>query len=285
MPQTTVSGYKYQWYKNGKKISDANSLQYKVTTSGEYYLLVEAGNGVKNTSNKIDVNIATERPTCNINVENGTSGLNGWYTSDVTVSLSKQSAVKYGMSIISNYEYNGITSLDLINSSTVYCFVSDSTGVKTNSNSKDIKIDKEAPIIDDFTGTKITDSSNNISYILTVSATDNGSGIDYYEFYGYNATYNLEDELGISENNTIKITGFKNGYTYKVKVYDLSGNVSEETLYESCKLETEGTCTSGTQIDTYKCDPTGRTYNVPKSCSNYSGGPSSGTGSAASRKP
>ena len=105
--------------------------------------------------------------------------------------------------------------------------------------------------------------------------------IDYYEFYGYNATYNLEDELGISENNTIKITGFKNGYTYKVKVYDLAGNVSEETLYESCKLETEGTCTSGTQIDTYKCDPTGRTYNVPKSCSNYSGGPSSGTGSSS----
>ena len=49
-PSNTLSGYKYEWYKNGSKISNATSSSYKVTSTGEYKVKVITGTNNTATS-------------------------------------------------------------------------------------------------------------------------------------------------------------------------------------------------------------------------------------------
>ena len=208
-------------------------------------------------------------PSVDINLI-GTEGNNGWFKSDVTATLNItpiSTIVGQDISTSDVKTYNNRSSLDLTSSGNVYGYVKDEAS-KEVAVSKEVKIDKVAPNITTLSAGSLKTTNNNTTELtLTVSATDSGSGIDYYEFFMYSDTYKIEKPLGTSKNNYVVITSFQNGYDYKVKVYDVAGNVSEKSLDETCE-KTPGTCTSGSITDIYKCNPTGRQYSITTDCSN-----------------
>lgn len=90
-PSTSVSGYLYQWYKDGEKYgSQTSSSTLTVSAKGTYKVEVtnQVGKIVK-TSNDFIVKIDTKKPTCTL-VASGDK-YNDVYTSDVTISFSSVS--------------------------------------------------------------------------------------------------------------------------------------------------------------------------------------------------
>lgn len=116
------------------------------TSSITYYGVVKdkAGN-VTTCSKKFKVD--KTKPTCSLKVSSGTKGSNSWYTSDVTVSLTKSGATSYGMATSNSATYNSTTSLKRTSDTsglTYYGFVKDDAG-NTNTCSLTVKVDKTNP--------------------------------------------------------------------------------------------------------------------------------------------
>ena len=289
-PSTTVSGYSYQWYKDGKAISGAKDITYTATEDGDYKLRVETGSGITKESSAINVKIDKARPTCSLSVTSGIRGRNDWYTSDVTVTAKNNEATYYGMTNTNGVNYNSKTSVSLSSTGTAYCYVASRTKVSTNSNKLEIKIDKKAPTINSLTGTSLDSSGYNTTNLrLTAVANDSESGIDRYEFYRVSQNYSEETALNncMGTSNICQISNPSGGYDYKVKVYDKAGLVSEQILKESCSRTNEGVCSGGARTEVYTCT-TGRVYTATTSvgCQTTtaprpSGGGSSGGGSSS----
>lgn len=56
-PDTTPSGYKYQWYKGSSKIKNATEITYNATSSGSYKVVVTTGSNNSSTSEVYTVKI------------------------------------------------------------------------------------------------------------------------------------------------------------------------------------------------------------------------------------
>ena len=56
-PDTTPSGYKYQWYKGSSKIKNATKITYNATSSGSYKVVVTTGSNNSSTSKVYTVKI------------------------------------------------------------------------------------------------------------------------------------------------------------------------------------------------------------------------------------
>ncbi|MCI8778972.1 MAG: prepilin-type N-terminal cleavage/methylation domain-containing protein [Bacilli bacterium] len=281
-PGTTVSGYKYQWYKDNVAISGATNATYTATSNGNYKVVVTTGSGVTGVSNTINVKIETARPTCSLKVNSGTSGENGWYTSNVVVGMTTKDATYYG----TNSSYNMQTSQTLSASGTAYCYVANSTKTTTNSNSMQVKIDKTGPTVS-LTAMFIEETPYEAeSFKLIAKASDPESGIARYEFYRVDQEYSQETLLGSGESNTFDVVNADNKATnYKVVVYNKAGLSSTSTIVESCSIQDNGSCNGSTKTIKYACTGTGRTWtsietcSLPPSTGDSSGGSSSGSGS------
>lgn len=267
-PGTTVSGYKYQWYKDNVAISGATNATYTATSNGNYKVVVTTGSGVTGVSNTINVKIETARPTCSLKVNSGTSGENGWYTSNVVVGMTTKDATYYG----TNSSYNMQTSQTLSASGTAYCYVANSTKTTTNSNSMQVKIDKTGPTVSltAMLGSEVNYKTQTM--VLTVSAQDTESGIARYEFY--NGTTLLESNI----TGTMTVSNLPNAESiYKVRVYNNAGLYSEAQISETCSMDSSlsSSCSGGIRTIVYACIGTGRKYSITEECS-CSNGTSSG---------
>ena len=259
-PGTTKSGYKYQWYKDNVAISGATNASYTATSNGNYKVVVTTGSGLTGVSNTISVRIETVRPTCSLKVNSGTSGKNGWYTSNVVVGMTTKDATYYG----TNSSYNMQTSQTLSTSGTAYCYVANSTKTSTNSNSMPIKIDKTGPTVSLTAMLGSEEGYDTQSMTLTASARDIESGIERYEFY--NGTNLFESNT----TGTITISSLLHSESnYKVRVYNKAGLYSEASISEACSVDTSlsSSCSGGRRTIVYVCTGTGRKYSVTEECS------------------
>ena len=87
------------------------------------------------------------KPTCSLSVTSGTKGSNGWYKTNVTVSLTKRGDTRHGMSTSNSVNYNSKTSLDRTSDtsgSKYYGFVKDAAG-NTGTCNLTVKVDKTNP--------------------------------------------------------------------------------------------------------------------------------------------
>lgn len=287
-PGTTPSGYKYQWYKDNVAITGATRINYTAATSGNYKLVVTSGSGMTGISNTVNVVIETSRPTCSLNITSGTLGKNGWYTSNVTVGMSKTDATYYGMTTNNTVNYNNLTNQTLSSTGYAYCYVANSSKTITNSNSKYVKIDTTPPTVS-LTGVYVAkDAYNTESLNLVAAAIDNESGIDTYTFYQVGA-YNKETLLETNKTGTYvanSLIGTSEELKFKVVVCNNAGLCSETKLEEECREDASLTteCANGYRTKGQTCTGTGRHiyYTDSTGCETTSSGGGSSSGGSGS---
>ncbi len=207
-------------------------------TTWRGYVKDAAGNtGTCSGSVKVD----TVKPTCSISVS-GTGGNNGWYRSNVTLTLNRSdnySVAGYGLTTSSSATYNGSVSASQGNTggTTWRGYIKDAAG-NTNSCSTTVKVDNQGPSINLVVGsTNGSYNTTNISY--SISASDGRSGIDKYCFTtgGTSCTPNT---YTTSQSNISGGFSSYNGTTRTMAacVSDKSGNVScttrNYTVYNQC---------------------------------------------------
>lgn len=181
-PSTSVSGYLYQWYKDGVKYgSQTSSSTLTVSAKGTYKVEVtnQVGKIVKTSSDFI-VKIDTKKPTCTL-AASGTK-YNNVYTSDVAISFSSVSDKE-----TDTYDGSGIKS-QTIDISTITTDVSkqvvtgtvvDNVG-RSNTCTIEITKDSKTPTIAASSATNyITTSSNKSisSYFIDTFGVSSGTTV------------------------------------------------------------------------------------------------------------
>ncbi len=151
-----------------------------VKTSGLSYTIKDNAGNTTTCSKNANVYVDKDVPTCNINAS-GTTGNNGWYKSNVNLSLQTDDVHKeYGLiaatglsTSITSY-YNGVSSVDVgnTNGTTYYGYVRDQAGNVGSCNTF-VKVDTTAPSCNwQGESTSWTNSNRSIS----VGCSDFGSG-------------------------------------------------------------------------------------------------------------
>lgn len=140
----------------------ATKYETEITKSvGNYYVYAvdEVGNISKEPTDLNVSNIDSSKPSCKIEIINGTKGKNEWYTSNVTVrmttSIAGPTGLSYGFGTRTKAYYSDgyieegekgtkeiVLSEDKVHN--LYCYVTNSLNV-TGKNSKEIKVDRAKP--------------------------------------------------------------------------------------------------------------------------------------------
>lgn len=230
----------YELSKNGTTWEKVNS-NYLFTESGEftYYIRSVDKSGNVSETNSFTVKIDNETPQCNI-LLTGTSGTNGWYTSNVTAELEIQE-VKSGILT------NAIDKTSITNNTTGTTITGIVTSVsgKVGTCTKTVKIDKVIPSAPQITASDSIASNNwhKTNFNLTLSGANNISGNNY--------KYGTTSNPGTTGTN-ISLTTNTSGTTYYAKVCSNAGLcgvnasyiVKLDTVIPQCSIALTGT--SGT---------------------------------------
>ena len=208
--------------------STTTGTQSNSTASGTTwygYVKDEAGNeGSCKTATAIKVDTTT--PTCSI-AARGTEGNNGWYRSDVSLTLDAQakgaSGISYDLTKSTTPTYKGNKTLTQSTETTntiIYGYVENEAGTATNCQ-KNIKIDKTPPKVvleaanmntpttiygnQTFSGTVNTNNGFHIfdiSNVANISSSSNSTAINSIKWYGkdgVNYTPTITDSNGIDQ--------------------------------------------------------------------------------------
>jgi len=235
-PTSVISGYKYQWYKDGVAISGATSLTYNATETGNYTLKVTSGVGKTKTSSAFDVKIDktilnTTKPTITAS-DSKASG--SWHTANFTLTpsgVTSPSGITYYYGTASNNITTEYTSPIPINENTTgityYFKACNKAGTCTNVSSYTAKLDKSTmstkPTITASDSIK-SDKWHTANFTLTPSGVTSTSGVTYY--YGKtsgNLTTKYTTPVSITENTA--------GVTYYFKACNGAGTCSDESNY------------------------------------------------------
>ncbi len=189
------------------------------------------------------------KPSCNIDVS-GTTGENGWYKSDVTLSLNRtdnlSGATQYGLTTSTNVSYNGSDSRNQgdTNGTTWYGYVKDEAG-NTSSCSVSVKVDTTIPTCSvNFSGTSGDNGWYRSGVTVSLSRNDTKSGI---------VSYGLTTSTNVSYNGyDSRNQGDTNGTTWYGYVKDEAGNtgscsntVKADTTIPTCSITVQGTGANG----------------------------------------
>ncbi len=224
-PVTTVSGYKYQWYRNNIEISGATSSNYATTQAGTYKLVVSTQAGLSVTSNAIT--IGSYAIEYNVNGGSGTVGTTtkiqdlstnittavptrtgytfmGWGTSATTTTVSYASGA--------SYTANSGTTLYAIWKKTV-TITFNPNGASSIGSSSTIPISLSCEMWNattncKITSPKITASSNTPTVVGWTKKSGSGP-----------QTWTPETELQVSDNGEYDATTKKGAVTYTVTFY------------------------------------------------------------------
>ncbi|MEK7153554.1 MAG: hypothetical protein AAB834_06395, partial [Patescibacteria group bacterium] len=218
--------------------------QISLTTEGINTMLARtqdnAGNLESPPASRI-IKIDKTAPDTSISL-NGTAGSNGWYISDVTVTLTATDNIS-GLAT-TEYSLNGggnwtayISPLTVSNEgiTTVLARALDNAG-NLGSDSKDVKIDRTAPVITETViPAQVTNKKIGTMYDISYNGTasDQVSGlsvinttlIDEYGVYSQNLGSNLTGIVSVERHEN---GGDPDGrtYTFRLTVTDMAGNQS-----------------------------------------------------------
>ena len=197
-PDTTPSGYKYQWYKGSSKIKNATGITYNATSSGKYKIEVTTGSNNKATSEVYTVNIKTsgtskpsgggtnKKPSVNNNKVPPVVKVSGiptnWTTNNVTLKISATAvnglhSTAYSFDGGKTYQKENQKTFTSNTKGTI--IVRDKRGNKTTYNFNISKIDKTEP--------KVTISGNTSpksKLTATVTPASTASGYKYQWYKG-----------------------------------------------------------------------------------------------------
>jgi len=157
------------------------------TTGVDYYGYVKDNAG---NTGKCSINIKRDAtaPTCTV-TPTGTKGDNGWYTSNVSISLAATDATSkvsvYDLTNSSTASYNKVSSKSLTTDTTgidYYGYIKDNAGNINNCGTK-VKRDTVKPTVPTIENPTKGEWTNK-SFSLTVNSKDNTAGIDYW-YYSY----------------------------------------------------------------------------------------------------
>lgn len=213
-PDSTPSGYKYEWYKNNNKINGASSSTYLATSSGTYKVKVITGAGNSTTSSEYKVNKKTSeshndyKPSITSVVGNPTT----WTNLPVTLTVnatSKNGLATKAYSFDGGKTYQASKSKTFNSNQTVKIVVCDKAGNKENYAVEITKIDNVKPKVEITGGTSI---GSKLTAKVTPSKTISG-----YKYQWY--LNNVE----ITGANSLTYTASKSG-NYQVKVTTGSKN-------------------------------------------------------------
>lgn len=227
------------------------AIPFTVTTDGEhtieYYSIGNAGNeeSKKSVNFKIDKTAPTTSHSLDPSEPNGE---NGWYTSNVTVTLTSTDATsgvdytEYRIDSGSWEKYTNAFTVSEDGNHTIDYYSVDNAGNDESVNSVSFKIDKTEPIIN------ITNPKKGCLYIfdrevirqlgkntiifgkitIRANATDNTSGIDRVEFLIDNESKHNDTEFPYNWSCDERSFFFK--HSIKVIAYDKAGNMASNEI-------------------------------------------------------
>jgi hypothetical protein len=166
------------------------------------------------SNDSVSLKIDKTGPTANSSVSAGTLGLNGWYTSDVTVHTSGTETIATPVSCTDDQQQTTETSGQVVNGS-----CTNDAGLTTNAGPLTVKLDKTAPQISAaFAPAKNADGWNNsASVVVSYTCTDNLSLIDT----SYNTPPSVSGCPNTDTATAQGITTFNNRTTR-----DMAGNIA-----------------------------------------------------------
>lgn len=235
-PKTTSSGYKYEWYKDGKIISGATLYSYIPTSVGNYKVKVTTGAGNSKTSQQVSVS-AKIQPTVTITasvpsgtwskkpvtltatVRNGTATRYEWYRDNSKYSSCTSSTCT--VSTYGTYKVRAVTTTTTTDFSGAYVAKIDnaapgvSIGLTLNS-------DPKKP----YTVNTWTKEIVNIN-VVAVDATSAIKAI--YIQTATNGSWNMISKASGSQVAVYNITN-TGTYNVTVKVVDVAGNEAVKTV-------------------------------------------------------
>ena len=227
-------------YKNSSKDPGDNTPFVTTAFSKERdeYVEIRACDRAGNCSEsgRSMIKIDKTRPTCTITRNKANpDGLNGWYVTNVTLSLSTTnpkgtsdravaSPISYDLRNKNKASYNGVTTNTQSDTAgiTWYGFVKDEAGNKSTCNSGSFKVDTTAPTCSiSKSGTAGSDNWYRSSVSLSLSRSDNMSGVASYGLTSSSSTtYNSKSSASrSSETGSSKVSWY--GY-----VKDNAGNTN-----------------------------------------------------------
>ena len=222
-PTTTVSDYKYQWYKDNKKIEGATKSTYLATTTGNYKVTVTTGSGNAATSNTYKV------------VKKTSSGGNSYTLTITSVSGNPSSWTKGNVTLKVNattsnglhdtaYSFDGGKTFQNSNTKQftknqeVNIVVRDKKNNKTTYKVKITKIDKTAPNIPKITLSSTQESVNPV-YATIQPGNDALSGVKGIE-------YSFDGDSWIKYTSQILVLNTTGVRIIYARTIDKVGNVS-----------------------------------------------------------
>lgn len=203
-PDTTPSGYKYQWYKGSSKIKNATEITYNATSSGSYKVVVTTGSNNSSTSEVYIVKIKStssggsskpsggnKKPNKNNNPSNNNQKVppvvkvsgnpTKWTTENVTLKIS---ATAVNGLHSTAYSFDGGKTYQKENSKTFTSntkgtiVVRDKRGNSTKYEFNISKIDKTVPKV---TISGNTSPKSKLTAIVTPSTTPSGYKYQWYK--------------------------------------------------------------------------------------------------------
>ena len=239
-PDTTSSGYKYQWYKGESPIKGATKSTYTATASGSYKVKVTTGAGNSVTSSLFVVNkkanSGTGSNSYKLNINEVSGNPTSWTNKDVT--LTVKATASNGLAEKA-YSFDGGKTFDKNNSKsfssnqTVKIVVKDKKGNTTSYSAYITKIDKTNP--------KVSISGNNsVGSKLTATVNPTKTSSNYkYQWY-----FNTEP---ISSATSSTYVATKSG-DYQVKVTTGAG-LSKTSDKFNVRPKVQGTVSLTSSVD------------------------------------
>ncbi len=238
-PDTTPSGYKYQWYKGSSKIKNATEITYNATSSGSYKVVVTTGSNNSSTSEVYTVKIKStssgggSKPSGGNKKPNNNNPSNNnqkvppvvkvsgnptkWTAENVTLKISATAVNRLHSTA---YSFDGGKTYQKENSKTFISntkgtiVVRDKRGNKTKYEFNISKIDKTVPKV-----TISGDTSPKSKLTATVTPSSTASG---YKYQWYKGTAVITGET--KQTYTPSSSG-----TYYVEVTTGSGKKTKST--------------------------------------------------------
>ena len=207
------------------------SADKTISAQGQTIVTGHCTNGAGLTAYATPVTIKIDKtpPSATLAVSDGTTGANGWYTSNVTVSTSGSDDVSDPATCTAAQVFTDETASTAVNGS-----CTNQAGLTANAASIAIKIDKVGPKNVKFIG-GIADGSSfyfgNVPDNPTCTATDSPSGIDSCVVTGYEISVGYHTLTATATDNAGNIS--QETVTYHVLAWDISG------FYQPVSMDTE----------------------------------------------
>ena len=261
-----------EWHRYGNSSKEPGDNTPFVTTAfskerGEY-VEIRACDRARNCSAtaRSMIKIDKTRPTCTITRSKANpDGLNDWYVTNVTLSLSTtdpigssdravKSPISYGLKNSNSASYNGVTTTIQKETKgiTWYGFIKDEAGNTSTCNSGSFKVDTTKPDKPTITNS-YENKWINKSYSISIVSVDKTAGIDYFA-YRYPSSTSPGENTWAKYNNSSRTPGVNTAFTttnfskerdenVEIKVCDVAGNCSETSSSRIRIDKTSPTCT------------------------------------------